>query len=979
MKSRSKNHFLLLISGWVVFLVPVIFVNFLLNTSFVRYRNSTEALLREKLLITSEKINHAFTPEGFVKSVIQDAHKDVMPEVVPEIINMTPSESFGKSEFSADTPTKFKTALASRDIMPLAVNIYGLQMRETFYWLADSLSRQIPDKDELENLLLAFNFKALQMFEFLYPQLYQKPPPTIAISLKNLFLLLKYDHITYPYKYISRFSTFFFNHEKLDTVFTDYFGHQMLYIYSYCCLSEAGMHGAYSIIVPQTSLKSEKIITKAKKIANSESARLQLIAGKDNSSSFAQEKKGMSYIFAPPTKFLNHLYFEKKIHPALNVLDNFENGLALKALMDWPKEFTDTEKQINLAKKASWTAFALAVALSLLLMHFKLPFALSIKGKLAAILCIIFLIPFAGTVSMVVRMGMDADRLLEMRIQDYTANSLELARSYDDENRQRAMLSSHKIRMAIEKFHNGKISTLISQLATEDGLDNWFQTWTSSILLCDSHGKFQSFDNFGKLFLAPSSLLVSMLSQFSRNLGLIKSSGKLQLNADTLKMGFMENYLTPEMQEKSIPHEGTIQQEIINAADTMLNTFLICMNDKKQAFAVITRLNINNQKSNAYLSEFINPRYQFFRNRDKYSKVELAAKMRKSVVFDKEAWVNRGENFTKLDLSFSKALANRDSGYNITRNLDAIECNGWNFQREAPIIFAANSQGSTKILEHSSISLWFIALSAYLIVLLFVINQYFCKIITGPMKIFHEGIEALKNDHYGITIKSFSQDEFNSVTEAFNAMSLALKQKEMIKRYIPEKLIEEVESEKDSGAAFTQTELSFLTSDIRGFTTLSERYNPSEIVDMLNSYFTVMELAIKKHNGTINKYIGDAIEAVFISESPQCSAINACKAAKEMRKSLAILNLERMKSGLFTIENGIGIASGTAGYGTTGSQSGRKDYAIIGAITEKANYLEAMTKNISSKILICSATSVFAGHRISTRRFKEESQELLID
>ena len=151
-------------------------------------------------------------------------------------------------------------------------------------------------------------------------------------------------------------------------------------------------------------------------------------------------------------------------------------------------------------------------------------------------------------------------------------------------------------------------------------------------------------------------------------------------------------------------------------------------------------------------------------------------------------------------------------------------------------------------------------------------------------------------------------------------MSVAIKQKEQIKRYVSDKLIQSVESNRvlEVGDG-KQEKVTILSSDIRNFTAISEQYEPYVIVEMLNTYFTRMQQTISDNGGIIDKYIGDAIQAVFYEEpNKENQVIRASKAAIAMRKALKEYNEERKKENLFTIENGIGIDTDSAITGTIG-------------------------------------------------------------
>ena len=223
-----------------------------------------------------------------------------------------------------------------------------------------------------------------------------------------------------------------------------------------------------------------------------------------------------------------------------------------------------------------------------------------------------------------------------------------------------------------------------------------------------------------------------------------------------------------------------------------------------------------------------------------------------------------------------------------------------------------------------------------------------------PVNTYKEGLRCLENKEYGTTIKSFSKDEYDNITTAFNEMSIAIKQKEQMKRYVSDKLIESVEYNKIQEASDgKQEKVTILSSDIRNFTGISEMYEPSVIVEMLNGYFTKMQKVISENGGIIDKYIGDAIQAVFYDEpEKENKVIRASKAALAMRKALEEFNKEREKADLFIIQNGIGIDTDLAITGTIGTENGRKDYSVNGDVVARATELESKTKLTQSKILI---------------------------
>jgi adenylate cyclase len=149
-------------------------------------------------------------------------------------------------------------------------------------------------------------------------------------------------------------------------------------------------------------------------------------------------------------------------------------------------------------------------------------------------------------------------------------------------------------------------------------------------------------------------------------------------------------------------------------------------------------------------------------------------------------------------------------------------------------------------------------------------------------------------------------------------------------------------------------EITVLFSDIRSFTTLSEKYQPEEIVGILNNYLSRMTTTIFKYEGTLDKYVGDEIMAFWNAPLPQEDhATLACLTALEMMKELESFNQEMPPE--YRLNIGIGINTGDAIVGNMGSTS-RMDYTLIGDTVNTGARLEGTNKIYSTNIIISEFT-----------------------
>jgi class 3 adenylate cyclase len=182
-----------------------------------------------------------------------------------------------------------------------------------------------------------------------------------------------------------------------------------------------------------------------------------------------------------------------------------------------------------------------------------------------------------------------------------------------------------------------------------------------------------------------------------------------------------------------------------------------------------------------------------------------------------------------------------------------------------------------------------------------------------------------------------------------NLVRLALEQ------YIPEWLVTQFLDGHLKRPPTRTQELAVLFSDIRGYTTLTQGLGAEQIVEFLNEWFSEATRAIRRHNGVVDKFIGDAVMALFgVPHEDPAAASDAVKAALEMRDALEAMNMRQKALDRPEIRVGIGIACGPAVVGFIGSHL-RQSYTAIGDVVNTASRLESATKEQDCDILITAA------------------------
>ncbi len=173
---------------------------------------------------------------------------------------------------------------------------------------------------------------------------------------------------------------------------------------------------------------------------------------------------------------------------------------------------------------------------------------------------------------------------------------------------------------------------------------------------------------------------------------------------------------------------------------------------------------------------------------------------------------------------------------------------------------------------------------------------------------------------------------------------------------------------EDSLMVGERKDVTILFSDIRGYTTLTENLGATEVVSLLNQYFETMVEAVFNHEGTLDKFIGDALMAVFGAPLPltENHAWMAVQSSLDMRRRLAEFNQRRLFEKQPQIHIGIGVSSGEVVSGNIGSHK-RMDYTVIGDGVNLSSRLESVTKEYGCDIILSEFTYHLCRDRIWVR------------
>jgi adenylate cyclase len=235
-------------------------------------------------------------------------------------------------------------------------------------------------------------------------------------------------------------------------------------------------------------------------------------------------------------------------------------------------------------------------------------------------------------------------------------------------------------------------------------------------------------------------------------------------------------------------------------------------------------------------------------------------------------------------------------------------------------------------------------------------------------------LKRLEQAEYVHVVPVKTGDEIEDLADGFNTMVDGLRERDKLRttfgKYMTQTVMDHLLKGKVALGGETLT-VTILFTDIRSFTTISESMSAHELVALLNEYFTEMVGVVIQESGVVDKYIGDAIMAVFGAPVPKADdAVRAVRAAVRMREGLVKLNERLAARGKPIINTGIGIHTGEVVAGNIGSEA-RMEYTVIGDAVNLASRLESSTKELNAAILISDDTFKACGDEFETRPIRE--------
>ena len=234
------------------------------------------------------------------------------------------------------------------------------------------------------------------------------------------------------------------------------------------------------------------------------------------------------------------------------------------------------------------------------------------------------------------------------------------------------------------------------------------------------------------------------------------------------------------------------------------------------------------------------------------------------------------------------------------------------------------------------------------------------RTVTAPVSQLVGGTKAVASGDFDFRLNIPRNDEMGDLAQSFNTMIQGLRERADMQKFVSRSTTEMIQARLDRDISSGERDrLTIFFSDMRNFTSLSERRSPEEVVKILNNCFTLQAEKVKKFGGDIDKFVGDAVMALFLGED---MALNAIRCAVEIQKAIDAFNAEHPAQD--PLEVGIGIATGDVVLGAIGSQD-RLDFTVVGSHVNLASRLCSLAG--AREILLADSTYALVSDLIAAQ------------
>lgn len=605
-----------------------------------------------------------------------------------------------------------------------------------------------------------------------------------------------------------------------------------------------------------------------------------------------------------------------------------------------------------------------ALAVFLLSTHFVLfgfPAFMRLRLRMLAVMSLVLLLPYALLGYFCLGL-FDSARSLEKHELKAEADSfMYRTRSYFYDQKLQLILHTLKIKHRLANLV-GKSEKVIMNMHSHEVVNpgSWIE-----LIFFRSDGVARMFKDRDQLRIAVSNIDNLLAVKYLDNLGVLdRNSPKNRKLMENLVFadGFIDT-LRREYYEHYIMQNEAIESADIKKVDNFARMIYFLVPDATDPAYPVRALAMTNVANSGYM--LISPESfapEIYSETTHLARHNFVIGQRRIDDTILSWWPKHINPDSRLKRLLDVALARRSSGFKSSSENGSVCLEHYHFDNGQPIIVGGVSYSNPDLLLYLMIRSFPPLMFAVVMLSLFLFADVLAVLFVVPVKGFEKAARKITEGNLQTRVDIARTDEFALLADSFNRMSTGLQQREKMRRFVSEDLYQQLGQRTISEEPKLEN-VSMLASDIRGFTSLSEKTDPQLVVSLLNDYFTEMEAAVTSCGGFVERLVGDAVVAVFYQENGEIPAKRAVLAAWRMRARLADLNERRAAAGMFTVDNGIGIASGRVFAGMAGSRSGRRIYSVIGEVVQRAEKIESLTRTAVSRILLCPATAAALDER----------------
>lgn len=623
-------------------------------------------------------------------------------------------------------------------------------------------------------------------------------------------------------------------------------------------------------------------------------------------------------------------------------------------------------------------AFLAAMLLFFRLFLFAIPQSRKIRKKMLMIVSVVVLVPYIilGNMAFMILGSLNNLRIEEVQaeLDRYFA---EFENYYSDQKLQ------HLVRLYYAKEQLIKnINLSEPELMAIDAHDVVEPDFHANLYIYRNDGFSRKFTSGHRKSVRANRFYNNLSARYLDNIGFLdKNSSKARKDFEMAKLtdGFLSELRQGNLEHRIFSAEGCETRDISKIDDFSRMAYFLIPESKSLAGKIkaLAFANIADINTNIYQQHQFHP--EIFMRQSLFSQCRMSLGLRRPDGSISRWWPGEVGAANNLKNLLEFAAQTKSSGRLLKTSDNRNTLDGWRFIQGESSVFSGEIVSSPDLKIALLIRVFPLLLILFTIISAILFSDVLNSLFVSPVQGFAAAAAKIKEGSYQIRIETEGLDEFAMLGRSFNLMAAELQQRERLRRFISEDLYRQIQQNKESLATrqLQESMVTVLASDIRNFTSITEKFPAEEVVLLLNEYFTEMEAAITGSGGFIVRFVGDAVIAVFHGESLFKSASAAMVAAVRMRRAVASLNERRKELQLFQIENGIGVASGRAITGIAGSETGRKVFCVVGDVTETAETLESLTKlSRFNKIVICSESAAILAGKVETVQLVRENEKL---